>query len=184
VIMNEKKISWRRLEGKYAWLGTRGRVTFFTLRFSPQHPDAWDNVGIEYADLPFKLIYHMDSRRVEDLTPMKLAEAQAHAERELDNWLAKAWLTEPEPPTPVQHALNSALDIVEACKEDGITSLTTPGVGQQMAARIALYATLRTLTELAVIKQRTQDTEGHLAAEMEKRREELYEVMTDLKEII
>jgi hypothetical protein len=182
--MSESKIGWKRVKGEYAWIGVRGRVTFFTLRFSPQHPDAWDNVDIEYADLPFKLIYHMDSRRAEDLIPMKLAEAQAHAERELDNWLAKAGLVEPEKPSPLQHAINSALGIVEACIEDGVRSLGSEYGRQQFAQRIALYCTLSTLTELATIAKKAQDSEGHVADVLERRREVLYEVMTDLKEMI
>jgi hypothetical protein len=182
--MSEPKIGWRKLEGEHAWVGVRGRVKFFTLRLTARDPRAYDGVKIEYYELPYALTYHTVDGKQETLKLMRLADAQAHAERELDSWLVKAGLVEPEKPTPVQHALNSAMNIVDACREDGITSLSTDDGRVTLAARIALYSTVSTLTELAVIKGRTQDTEGHLAAEMEKSREELYEVMTDLKEII
>jgi hypothetical protein len=177
--MSESKIGWRKLEGESAWVGVRGRIKFFTLRTS-----ACDGLEAESYTLPYTLVSHVESAKQETLKPMRLAEAQAHAERELDNWLAKAGLVEPEKPSPLQHAINSALSIVEACIEDGVKSLGSEYGRQQFAQRIALYCTLSTLTELATIAQKAQDSEGHVADVLERRRKVLYEVMTDLKEMI
>jgi hypothetical protein len=180
--MGESKIGWRRLENENAWVGVRGRFKFFTLRVT--HPTLLTDDEAELDSQPFLLTYHMDSARPENLKPMTLSEAQAHAEHELDNWLYKAGLIEGEPLTPTRHAVNSALSIVEACQADGLRGLVSEYERERFAERIALYSTLSTLTELATIAQKAQDSEGHVADVLEQHREQLYEVMKSLKELI
>lgn len=180
--MNEKKIGWRRLNGENAWIGVRGRVKFFTLRTLDR--EIVSDEVIEGQQISYLLTYHADNGRPEQLTPMKLSEAQAHAERELENWLAKAGLAEDPQITPAQHAIASALSIVEACWEDGISMLTTDDARVTLATRIALYTALTTLTELAMIKEQIEGDADPVLVVLEKRREVLYEVMTSLKEII
>lgn len=182
--MDEKKIAWKRVEGKYAWIGVRGRFTFFTLRFSPQHPDAWDNVDIEHAEVPFFLTYHADNGRQEKLKPMKLADAQAHAEAELDSWLAKAGLIEPPTPTLLQHEIDSAAGILKACWDDGIKGMSSDYDRERLAERIALYCVLAKLAEMATIRWKVENENEPVIPLMEARREQLYEVMIDLKERI
>lgn len=183
--MDEKKIAWKRVEGKYAWIGVRGRFTFFTLRFSPQEPDAWENVSIEHADVPFVLTYHADNGRQEKLNPMHLAEAQAHAERELDEWLAKTYLIDLEPPTPANQAVESARAIVEACVNDGVKSIMDPDDQDRLATRIAFYAMASVMGELGKLHQQAID-EGlnPVAALLTDRRAELAETFRDLGEIL
>lgn len=181
--MNEKKIAWKRVEGEDVWIGVRGRVKFFTLRLQ-LHGDGWDNTKIEQYQLPFALTYHMDGAKSENLNRMTLAEAQRHAEIELDNWLAKAGLIEQEPLTPLTHAINSAVAIVEACMEDGLPGPASEYDRRRYGERIALYTTLTTLTELAVVQQRVKDDAEPFLVALEKRREVLYEVMTSLKDMI
>lgn len=179
--MDEKKIAWRHLENENAWVGVRGRFKFFTLRINT-HEFMVSDLEAERRDFPYLLTHHMDSARPEHLVEMSLSKAQAHAERELDEWLAKAALTEPEALTPTQHKINSALGIVEACIEDGIRGLVTEYERQRFAERIALYCVLSILTELAMVKQVAQDKEISVADAIERRREELYEIMIELKE--
>jgi hypothetical protein len=180
--MGEPKIGWRRLENENAWVGVRGRFKFFTLRVT--HPTLLTDDEAELDNQPFLLTYHMDSARPENLKPMTLSEAQAHAEHELDNWLYKAGLIEGEPLTPTRHAVNSALSIVEACQADGLRGLVSEYERERFAERIALYTVLSTLTELATVKEQVEGGADPVLVVLEKRREQLYEVMKDLKELI
>jgi len=180
--MSEKKIAWRRLDGQNAWIGVRGRFRFFTLRVIDRNVLADESA--EKLDLTFLLTYHMDNGRPETLNPMKLHEAQEHAERELDEWLHKTGLEEDLQLTPTRHAIDSALGIVEACIEDGIKSLANEYGRQQFAQRIALYSTLVSLRELATIKEGIEKDATPSLLVLKERREQLYEIMTDLKEMI
>lgn len=182
--MSDTKIGWRRLDGENAWVGVRGRVKFFTLRIDTHNWLMGKEVEDESNTFVFTLTYHMDGGRSEGLVKMTLSEAKVHAEKELDEWLAKAGLVKPEPPTLTQRAIASALDIVEACRKDGITSLATDDGRVTLARCIALYTTLSTLTEIAVIKEGIEATNEPVLVLLERRREELYEVMADLKELI
>lgn len=179
--MNEPKIGWKRREGENAWTGVRGRIKFFTLRIV--EPDEITDEQAELHDWRFLLVYHTENARQAHLEPMPLSAAKAHAERELDLWLAKAGLVEGEPFTPTRHAINSAQNIIDACVADGIRGLVTEYERERFAERIALYSVLSTLTELATITHAVGD-EVNLADAIEKRREELYEVMKGLKELI
>lgn len=182
--MTESKIGWRRLDGENAWVGVRGRVRLFTLRLNTRDTE-WDNIQAETYELPYMLTQHMDNGKEERLVPMKLSEAQRHAERELDNWLAKAGFVEPEPPTLVDQAVQSAMAIVDACVNDGIKSIMDSASQERMATRIAFYVLASSMDELGKLRQKAIETDSSSATLLlSDRRAELAEVFAELGEML
>lgn len=183
--MSDPKIGWRKLDGENAWVGVRGRVKFFTLRLKAKDPKAYEGMGVETYELPYALTYHTVDSKQENLNLMRLAEAQAHAERELDNWLAKAGLIDVEPPTPANKAVESAQAIVNACVEDGVTSLVNTDHQDRLATRIAFYVVASVMDELGQLKIKALEKGEEPTVRMiNDRREELTEVFSELAEIL